>query len=85
MHSVHLHPCILDGVLQTTSISWISVITQHKNSEMDISRPIPIKLGALTVKKVPREKMYVYGKLLESSIKHAFLNYMPFRISIYTM
>jgi hypothetical protein len=74
MHSVHLHPCILDGVLQTTSISWISVITQHKNSEMDISRPIPIKLGALTVKKVPREKMYVYGKLLESSIKHAFLN-----------
>jgi hypothetical protein len=41
---------------------------------MDISRPIPIKLGALTVKKVPREKMYVYGKLLESSIKHAFLN-----------
>jgi hypothetical protein len=31
-------------------------------------------LVQLTVKKVPREKMYVYGKLLESSIKHAFLN-----------
>jgi hypothetical protein len=26
MHSLHLHPCILDGVLQTLSISWISTI-----------------------------------------------------------
>jgi hypothetical protein len=74
MHSLHLHPCILDGVLQTLSISWISAITQYKDLEIDISRPIPIKLGTLTVKKVPRDKMYVYGRLLESSIEHAFLN-----------
>jgi hypothetical protein len=64
----------LDGVLQTLSISWISTITQYKDFEIDIYRPIPIKLGALTVKRVPRDKMYVYGRLLESSIEHAVLN-----------
>ncbi|XP_071169490.1 probable polyketide synthase 1 [Mytilus edulis] len=74
MHSMHLHPCILDGVLQTLSISWISVIEKYKYLDDEVSRPIPIRLGALTLRKSPRSKMFIHGKLMQSSIQHAFLN-----------
>ncbi|XP_052069059.1 oleandomycin polyketide synthase, modules 5 and 6-like [Mytilus californianus] len=74
MHDLHLHPCILDGVLQTLSISWISTLAQYEGLAAEMSRPIPIRLGALTVRTSPRKKMYVFGRMMQSTIQQAFLN-----------
>ncbi|XP_071126503.1 mycocerosic acid synthase-like [Mytilus edulis] len=74
MQTMHLHPCILDGILQTLSLLWIATLEKYEKNAADVSRPIPIKIGALTVRKPPQKKMFVYGKLTESTVRHTFLN-----------